>query len=148
MKIATLKSALSVLTGTSILQVTFDLNKHLSNGNTSQLYPGIIWNFNTARFSKDFRTSTIQVEKPYTATVFIVINFDPTIESEDQKLAKWDLCEGYFATYINKMNETDKLQIVGINELKGQYIPEGVMESRKEIGIMFENVTLKTWCNG
>jgi hypothetical protein len=147
MKIATLKTALSDKTGTSILQVNFDLSKYLSNNNATQLYPGIIWNFNTARFSKDFRTSTTQIEKPFTATVFVIINFDPITESEDQKLAKWDLCEGYFGTYINKVNTTDKLQVLDINNLKGQYIPEGILEGRKEIGIMFTDVVIKTWCD-
>ena len=147
MKIATLKTLLSDKTGTSILQVSFDLSKHLSNNNTTQLYPGIIWNFNTARFSRDFRTSTIQVVKLFTATVFIVTFFDAQTETEDQKLAKWDLCEGYFQTYINKVNSTDKLQILDIDDLKGQYIPEGILEGRKEIGIMFTDVVIKTWCD-
>jgi hypothetical protein len=136
------------MTGTSILQVDFGLSKYLANDRPVQLYPGIIWDFNTSKFSKDFRTSTVQVIKTYTSAVIITMPFDVNIETEDQKLAKWDLCEGYFATYINKMNETDKVQIINIEDLKGQYIPEGVWESRKEIGILFDGVQIKTWCNG
>jgi hypothetical protein len=148
MKIKTLKTLLSVKTGTDITQVTFDLSKWPTNDSPTQSYPAVVWNFNNAKFKRDLRT-TIQVEKTITLAVFAIINFDPAIENEDDKIDKWDLLEGYFQTYLNVVNSSQNIKIDNINDIEGFYVPEGISDffPAKAIGILFQNIVLHTYCN-
>jgi len=38
------------------------------------------------------------------------------------------------------------IQILNINDIKGEYVPEGIISADSEIGIMFREVTLKMSC--
>jgi hypothetical protein len=148
MTLQNLKSKLSTITGTDILQVYFDQNKYLANSaHEERTYPLVVWCFNLARFQKDGRPTTIQKVKSITVTVLAVINFDPAIETEDDRLEKWDLLEGYFDTYINTINDDLTIGVQNIDKLKGQYIPEGGISQNKEIGIMYEGIELKLFCD-
>jgi hypothetical protein len=150
MKLATLKTLLQSVIGSDIKQVTFDLNKWPANDNPAQLFPAIVWNFNNVKFKKDIRTTTIQKEKAITLTVFAMIAFDPTLESEDDKIGKWDTLEGYFETYINAVNALSRVKVVGIDKINGFYIPEGISDifPHKALGIMYDSLELHTYCSG
>jgi len=150
MKLSTLKSLLQSVIGTDIKQVTFDLNKWPANDNPTQLFPAIVWNFNNVKFKKDIRTTNIQKEKAITLTCFAMIAFDPTLESEDDKIGKWDTLEGYFETYINAVNALTRVKVVGIDKINGFYIPEGISDifPHKALGIMYSDLELHTFCNG
>jgi hypothetical protein len=85
--------------------------------------------------------------KTFIVTVFAVIQYDPAIETEDERLAKWDLLEGYFDTYINLVNADESISVMNLSTLKGQDIPEGGISQNKEIGIMYEGIELRLYCD-
>lgn len=140
MTLATLKTKLSTLTGTSIGSVYFDWQKYL-NEPKSKSYPVVLWNLDGAKFNGEARTNAIQKTKIFTITVFAIALFN----SNKDKIAEWDILEGYFNTYLNAMNETAWLSIENINNVQGRYVGEGMISADQEIGIMYE-ITLKTWC--
>jgi hypothetical protein len=143
MKLATLKTKLQVVAGSSIGEVFFDWNEYL-NITRNKTYPCVLWSMNGAKFTEDKRSTTIQKVKDFTFTLFAIANFDPN--SQD-KITEWDTLEGYLNTYLNLMNETAGIQLLNIDEIKGEYVPEGMISANSEIGIMLENVTVRTWCN-
>jgi hypothetical protein len=145
---AQLKTKLKGITGTEFEQFIFDQNKYLANtAHEERNYPLVVWCFNNARFTKDSRPSTIQKVKTFIVTVFAVIQYDPAIETEDERLAKWDLLEGYFDTYINLVNADESISVMNLSTLKGQDIPEGGISQNKEIGIMYEGIELRLYCD-
>jgi hypothetical protein len=142
MKLAALKSKLQVIAGTSIGQVFFDWKTYL-NVTRSKTYPCILWSLDNAEFTKDARTATVQKVKEFTITVFAIARFDPNTMD---KIDEWDTLEGYFDTYLNSINAEGSLQIMNINSLRGEYVPEGIISADKEIGIMFPDVVIKMFC--
>jgi hypothetical protein len=147
MKLTTLKSKLLTLDNTDIAQVVFDQNKYLANvSHQEKSYPLVVWCFNNAKYKADHRSSTIQKIEIVTMTVFIIEYFDHFTEDEDRKLDIWDKVREYFTDYINMIDQDSAIQVVNIADLKGQYIPEGVIDQNKEIGIMYE-VELRLFCN-
>jgi hypothetical protein len=141
MTIETLKEKLQVITGTSIGEVFFDWKRYL-NETRDKSYPCVLWQLDGAEFSKDARTATIQKTKLFSLTVFAIAYFD---DSED-KITVWDELEGQFDTYLNAMNATDGIQIINIDNLKGQYAGEGLISADREVGIMYKNVQIKLFC--
>lgn len=141
MLLATLKQKLQVVTGTSIGEVFFDWKDYL-NEVRSKNYPVVLWQLDGMKFTTDSRTATIQKTKTLTLTVYAIASFD--ISSQD-KITVWDTLEGYFETYLNKMNETTGITIENINNIKGQYAGGGLISADAEIGIIYE-IVLKTWC--
>jgi len=142
MTLTQLQTKLQTLTGTSIAEVIVDSDIYFTTGREKQ-YPFILWMFDSAKFDKDYRTSTIQEVKIITMPAFIIINYD---HDEDDKFETWDTIEGYFKTYINKINELSNIQIFNIDALKGIYIWEGERSPDKELGIMFPEITIKMFC--
>lgn len=140
MTLATLKSSLQTLTGTSIAQVIFEWETYRNE--VAKTYPLILWALDNTEFSKDARTSTIQDVKIITLPVFIFQRYDAHY---DDKIALWDTLEGYLDVYLNAMNIISNLQVININSIKGAYIPEGVM-GNSEIGILYKDVQLKMFC--
>jgi hypothetical protein len=148
MTLQTLKDKLQDVSDTDIGQVFLDQSKYLANtAHVEKTYPVIVWCFNNAKFQKDHRSTTIQKIKTVIVTVFVMVYFDQFTDSEDVKLTAWDLAEGYFEAYINKIDSDHCIQVVNIQQLKGQYMPEGSIDQNKEIGIMYEGVELKLFCN-
>ena len=125
----------------AIGEVYFDWKDYL-NEVRNKSYPLILWQLDGAKFTNDIRTSTIQKVKTFTFTVFALNYFD--INRSD-KITVWSALEIYFNVYMNAVNEMDGLQIVNIDNIKGQYAGEG-LNADKEIGIMYTDVILKVWC--
>lgn len=141
MTLASLKTLLETVTGTSISEVYFDWKRYLNK--PDRAYPCVLWSLDGASFTKDVRSSTIQETKEITCTVFAIAFFD--FQSDD-KIAVWDTLEAQFEAYLNAMNDTSNLQIVGIEEMKGEYIPEGMISASKEVGIMYKDVKIRMFC--
>jgi hypothetical protein len=141
MTLQTLRTRLQTLTGTNIGEVFFDWKDYL-NETRNKTYPCVLWQLDGAKFVKDDRTATIQKTKILTLTVFAISLHDPNID----KMVEWDTLEGYFDVYLNKVNEMTGLTIENINEIKGQYAGEGLISADREVGIMYTEVQLKTWC--
>lgn len=142
MNLANLKTHLSVITATSIGEVVFDWKTYL-NKERDKTYPIVFWSLDNASFVKDKRTTTVQKEDEFTITAFVVAGYNP----DTDKITTWDLIEGYFDTYLTKLNQQSNVQIVNINEIKGQYVAEGVMSADQEIAVMFKDIVVKTFCN-
>ena len=142
MLLATLKIKLQVVTGTNIGEVFFDFKEYLSL-TRSKTYPCVLWSLDNVRFQKDARTSTIQKIKEFTITVFAIAKWDPNTMV---KITEWDTLEGYFETYLNAINAESTLEISNINNVKGEYIPENIISADSEIGIIYRDIILKTFC--
>ena len=143
MTLTTLKAALQTITGTDISEVIFDSELYF-NTTREKSYPFVLWSLDGAKFEEDLRTTTIQKTSLITIpAVFIVINYDSRI---DDKIATWDIIKGYFDTYINKLDALSSIKIVDIDKLKGVYLQEGANSADKELGIMFPNLVIKTFC--
>ena len=141
MKLATLRTKLSVIAGTNIGQVFFDWKSYL-NITRSKTYPVALWSFDNAKFVNDIRTLDIQQIKDFTITVFAIMNY----KIGDDKIPIWDTLEQYFYDYLNKINTNDMVvQIYNIDKINGQYIPEGMISADSEIGIMAD-IILRTYC--
>lgn len=144
MLLATLKTKLQTLTGTHIGQVFLEWKKYL-NQTTSKTYPVVLWSMDNAKFLSDIRTTTIQKNKEFTVTAFIIGLYDPNTQD---KITVWDTLEGYFNEYLNKINANDSVvQIYSIDKIKGEYIPEGILSGDKEIGIMYTDIVIRTYCS-
>ena len=143
MKLATLKTKLITITGTSIGEVIFDYQKEL-NVIRSKTYPIVFWSFDSTDFTNDIRTSNIQYDKEYTITAFIIGLFN---KNSDDRITVWDTLEGYFNTYLNAIDKMSTLQVINISELKGKYMPEGTIAADNIIGIEYEGIVIKTFCS-
>lgn len=141
MNLSTLKTRLQTITGTDIGEVMFDFDEYL-NINHAKTYPLVLWSFAGADFDKDSRTSSIQKNKSLKLTAFIFTN---CAYGTEDKITAWDLLEGYFDTYISKMNEMSDLQIENINKIKGRYLEEK-KSADLEVGIMYQGITINTFC--
>lgn len=142
MTLLELEAKLQTTTGTDIAEVVLDSDIYFTIEREKQ-YPFILWMLDGSEFDKDYRNSTIQETKIITIPVFAIIDYDI---NADNKLEVWDTLEGYFKTYINKVNEMTGLQVLNIAELKGTYIWDGERSPDRELGIMFSKVTLKLFC--
>lgn len=141
MTLSTLKTLLQTVTGTAISEVYFDWKRFLNKPDKG--YPCVLWSLDGASFTRDIRSSTIQETKVITCTVFAIAYFD--FQTGD-KITTWDTLEAQFETYLNTINDNTQLQILNIDELKGEYIGEGMISAGKEIGIMYKDVSLKLYC--
>jgi len=141
MTLSTLKTLLQTVTGTAITEVYFDWKRYLNKPDKS--YPHVLWSLDGASFVRDARSTTIQETKVITCTVFAVAYFD---FQTDDKITVWDTLEAQFEVYLNAMNDSANLQILNIDELKGEYIGEGMISANKEIGIMYKDVQIKMFC--
>lgn len=141
MTLASLKTLLETVTGTSISEVYFDWKRFLNK--PDRAYPCVLWSLDGASFTRDVRTSTIQESKIITCTVFAIAYFD---FQTDDKITVWDTLEAQFEAYLNAINAMSQLQIIGIEEMKGEYIPEGMISANKEIGILYKDVKIKMFC--
>lgn len=141
MLLATLKTKLATLTGTSIGEVFFDF-KIYSDSDVRRLFPVVVWNLDGAEFSTDYRTGTIQKWKIITITAF-AINVFPI---DGDKITVWDTLEGYFQIYLNAMNDLAGMQILNIDKIKGQYLGQDIDKGEVTIGIMFQGVQIKIFC--
>lgn len=139
--LATLKSKLIVVTGTSIGEVLFDWQEYLNEVRT-KTYPIVLWSLNNAKFTNDIRTGTIQKVKPLTLSCFAINSFD---RNTQDKITVWDTLEGYFNVYLNKMNETAGIGIANIDKIDGEYFPEGLLSVDSELGIGYK-LTLLLYC--
>jgi hypothetical protein len=138
----TLSSLRTLLqTGTTISEVYFDWKRFLNKPDKS--YPCVLWSLDGASFTRDVRSSSIQELKIITCTVFAIAYFDFV---NNDKIQAWDVLEVQFETYLNTINDNSQLQIMNIDEMKGEYIGEGMISAGKEIGIMYKDVTLKMFC--
>ncbi|TSA56913.1 hypothetical protein D4R42_02640 [bacterium] len=142
MTLAALKTKLIIKTGTSIADVIFDYDLYFNN-QREKTYPFVLWAIDGASFKKDHRSTTIQKTKILTLTAFVVINYDPNTQN---KITLWDTIEGYFDTYINKMNDTDCIRVLNIDDLKGVYLHEGERSADTELGVMYPEIQIKMWC--
>jgi hypothetical protein len=142
MTLAQLKTKLLTRTGTAIEQVYFDWEQFL-NQPMSKAYPIVLWSLNGAKFQTDARTSTIQKIKTLTLTVFAIASFG---DNTQDKIAVWDTLESQFVTYLNAMNETAGISIANIDQIKGEYVPDGMISTESEVGIMYQDVTIKMFC--
>lgn len=144
MRLSTLKTKLKVLTGTSIGEVVFDYQKEL-NVQRAKTYPLVIWMFDSMTFNQDLRTSSLQYEKTFTVTAFVMTLYRNGV---DDKITIWDTIEGYFKTYLNLVNTRDTtVQVYNINDIKGEYLPEGQIQADNVIGISYKDIVLKTYCS-
>jgi len=141
MTLATLQTKLKTLTGTSIGEVFFDW-KIYSDNDVNRTFPVVVWNLDGAEFTTDYRTSTIQKTKIITLTAF-AINVFPI---DGDKITVWDTLEGYFITYLNKVNEMTGIQILNIDKIKGQYLGQDVDKGEIVIGMQFTGIQIKMFC--
>jgi hypothetical protein len=142
MTLAALKAKLQVLTGTTIGQVFFDWQAYL-NDTRDKTYPCVLWMLDGAKFTDDYRTSTIQKVKIFTITVFAIAYYELTMD----KITVWDTLESQFKTYLNAMDATAGIQIVNIDKVNGQYAGEGLISADKEIGMIYRDIQLKLFCD-
>ena len=142
MLLQVLKTKLQIVTGTDIGEVIFDWKTYL-NVMREKTYPLVLWSLGGAKFQTDARTATIQKTKILTLTVFAIARYDPNTQD---KIDVWDTLEGYFDVYLNAMNETSGIQIMNIDNIKGEYVPEGMISADQEIGIMVTDLQLKMFC--
>lgn len=144
MKLNTLKTKLKVLTGTSIGEVIFDYQKEM-NVQRSKTYPVVIWMFDSMTFDNDIRPSNTQYEKEFTVTAFVMgLYYNGT----DDRITIWDTLEGYFNVYLNALNTRDQvIQIVNIDSIRGEYLPEGQIQADNVIGIAYRDIKIKTYCS-
>lgn len=142
MNLATLKSKLIVVTGTSIGEVLFDWQEYL-NEQRVKTYPVCLWSLTSAKFNDDVRTTTMFKEKLFTFNLFFAQSFDALTED---KITVWDALEVKAKAYLNLVNSTAGLTIENINNLNGEYLGEGVVSIDSEIGIWYKDVQLKAWC--
>jgi hypothetical protein len=146
MKLATLKSKLQIVTGTNISQVFVDWKEYL-NLTRSKTYPCVLWSFNGMEFSSDIRpvSQDIQQMKEFKITVFAIMSYN--VDTDD-KILVWDQLESDFYDYLNAINTNDRVvQVWNMDNIKGQYVPEGMISAGSEIGIRFGEVILRTFCN-
>ena len=141
MTLSSLKTLLQTVTGTAISEVYFDWKRYLNKPDKS--YPCVLWSLDGASFSRDVRSSTIQETKIITCTVFAIAYFD-FVNSD--KITVWDTLEAQFETYLNTINDNSQLQILNIDEMKGEYIGEGMISAGKEVGIMYRDCQIKMFC--
>jgi hypothetical protein len=139
--LATIKSKLVVVTGTSIGEVLFDYKEYL-NEKRSKSYPVVLWVLNNAKFVNDIRTSTKQQVKTLTLNCYAITSFNAN--SQD-KVTVWDTLEGYFNIYLNKMDVTAGIKIGNIDKIEGEYFPEGLLSAESELGIGYK-ITLLSYC--
>jgi|ERR1035437_230301 hypothetical protein len=142
MKLATLKSKLEIIAGTQIGEVLFDWKVYLDIKRTKK-YPIIFWSLGGMKFKKDIRPNDIQNVDHSTVTVFAIINYNANTQD---RIALWDTLEGYFYDYLNLLNSNGTLVIENIDNLNGEYIPEGMISADSEIGIMITGLVLRTYC--
>lgn len=143
MTLQALKNILTVTTGTAIGQVFFDWQAYL-NETRSKTYPCVLWSLGGAKFTEDKRTATLQKVKELTLTCYAISNFNI---STDDKITVWDTLEAQFNTYLNAMDSNARIKIANINEIKGEYVPEGMISADVEIGIMFTDVKILMYCS-
>lgn len=141
MTLSSLRTLLQTVTGTAISEVYFDWKKYLNKPDKS--YPCVLWSLDGASFTRDVRSSTVQETKIITCTVFAIAYFD---FQNDDKITAWDTLEAQFETYLNAINDNSQLQILNIDEIKGEYVGEGMISAGKEIGIMYRDVQIKMYC--
>ena len=141
MTLSSLRTLLQTVTGTAITEVYFDWKKYLNKPDKG--YPCVLWSLDGASFTRDVRSTTVQETKIITCTVFAIAYFD--FVNQD-KITVWDTLEAQFETYLNTINNGSQLQIVNIDEMKGEYVGEGMISAGKEIGIMYRDVMLKLYC--
>jgi hypothetical protein len=143
MDLAVIKQKLQTVTGTEIKDVVFDWQVFL-NETRDKKYPTVLWMLDGASFSTDMRSSTIQKSKTFNIIVYAIAPYDPN--SED-KITVWDDLEKKFKAYLNVVDSNISFSIENINNIKGKYIGDGGnISADTEIGIRFENVSLKVFC--
>ena len=143
MLLQTLKTKLQQTAGTKIGDVYFEWKKYLSVVKDKS-YPVVLWSMDNAKFKNDIRPVDIQKIKEYTVTVFAIDRFN---FSTQDKIDIWDQLETDFYEYLWAINTNDSVvQIVNVDNIKGEYIPEGLLSADAEIGIMFTDVIIRTYC--
>jgi hypothetical protein len=144
MKLATLKTKLKVLTGTTIGEVLFDWQTEINTAR-SKTYPYVFWSFDSMDFTNDIRSSNIQIEKVFKATAFVMGLY--RADTQD-KITIWDTLEAAMNVYLNALNARDTtLQVFSINEIKGEYLPESQIQADNVIGIAYRDIIIKTYCS-
>jgi len=144
MTLAALQALLESITGTSFGKIIMDSTLYF-NSQREKTYPYVLWAMDGAPFEKDDRSTTIQIKKILTLTAFAVQKFDPDTQS---RITVWDSIEGYFDTYLNKINALSNVKIINIDNIKGVYLHEGENSADKEIGIMYPKIIIEAYCNG
>jgi hypothetical protein len=133
MTLAALKQILQVTTGTSIAEVIFDWDEYLKTARKIS-YPAVLWELGGAKFKKDGRTTPAQPSKTITLKLFAMQLYN---DKKDDKVVIWDQIEGYVDTYLNKMNESSRLNI-NVNDLSGTYYGQGAKDPEREVGLSYE----------
>lgn len=141
MTLAQLKAKLIVVTGTDIEKVFFDWAQYLNENSIGKEYPLVLWSLSGSDFKKDIRSNTIQKVKTLNLDVFAVMNISAT----DDKITIWDTLEADFDEYLNAVNSMDGLSIANIDDIEGEYYPEGLLSIESEIGIGYK-IELKIFC--
>lgn len=140
--LATLKTKLQTLTGTTIGEVIFDWQDYM-NDSRQKTYPVVLWVMDGMEFKNDIRTGTIQKNKLLTLSVYIIESFN--IDTSE-KITIWDTIEAQLNVYLNKVDNMTGLSIENINELKGVYYGIEPLTPDSDIGISYKDVVLKLWC--
>ena len=142
MTLAALQTVLQDVTNTDIAEVILDSRLYFNIKREKQ-YPFVLWIMDNVPATKDRRDTVIQKDATITIAAFIVGYFN---SQTDDRIATWDLLEGYFNEYINKVDTSSSVQVVNIDNMEGVYIHEGAESHDKELGIFFPKVVIKTFC--
>jgi hypothetical protein len=144
MLLQTLKNKLQIITGTTIGEVFCDYKK-FQNVNREFSYPYVLWMLDNMKFVNDLRPNDTQNIKEFTITAFVVGLYD--FNTQD-KFTVWDTIETAFNGYLNAMNTNDSvIQIMNINQIKGEYLAEGSNSANKDLAIMFSDIQIRTYCD-
>jgi hypothetical protein len=143
MKLKTLEAKLKNVAGTNIGEVLMDWKVFLDI-KRSKVYPVVLWSMNNAKFKNDIRPIDIQQIKEFTFTVFAIMNYDANTQD---RTVLWDTLEDNFYDYLNAVNSRDQVvQVISIDNIEGEYVPEGMLSADSEIGIMAQ-IKIRTYCN-
>jgi hypothetical protein len=144
MLLKTLKTKLQIVNGTTIGEVFVDYKKY-QNITRSINYPYVLWMLDNMKFVNDIRPNDIQNIKEFTVTAFAVALYDS--DTED-KFEVWDDLETAFNKYLNTINSNDQvIQIMSVNNIKGEYLAEGSNSANKDLAIMFNDILIRTYCD-
>jgi hypothetical protein len=137
MKLKDLKTKLQTTTTTNIKSVIVDAFQSWAEVQTKQ-YPTILWNLAASQFKKDIRNE----RKQLTMDVWIIGAFNPNTQD---KLEVWDQLEDDLDDYLNLINSQGDIQILDLDQVKGEYFWEGSTSGDCELGIQYKT-TIKITC--
>jgi hypothetical protein len=129
---------------TGIGEVIFDWKEYL-NIMREKVYPMLLWSMGGATFSNNIHQPDPQNLKEYKITLFGIAAYDPNTQD---KIEVWDALETEMNDYLNNINSLGNCVFIKtVDRIAGEYIPEGIISADREIGIMYKDMIIQTFCD-